>query len=136
MDTEGNTGILSLQPEGLYSNSDKQFAVPQANNTYAPKYYQPKCGARFGFGNRLVTFGANGPVITVHQKPAQPNLAQRIAQFDQVLEQGGVNAVLDQKIAESQNEMDKLEFTVMKCLSKAKFDDLLKLFGYDKTKIV
>jgi len=28
MDTDGNTSILSLQPEGLFSNPDRQFATP------------------------------------------------------------------------------------------------------------
>lgn len=70
MDGEGNTSILSLQPEGLFSNPEKSFAIPDHTN-YAPKWHQPRCGARFGFGNRLVTFGAaSGPVITVHHKSA------------------------------------------------------------------
>lgn len=136
MDTEGNTSILSLQPEGIYSNPEKQFATPIQTN-YAPKWNQPRCGVRFGFGNRLVTFGAtSGPLITVHQKPVQPNLAQRIANFDANLSQMDLAQVLDQKIQESTSNEDKLEYTVLKCLHKAKFDDLFKMFGYDKTKIV
>lgn len=36
MDTEGNTSVLSLQPEGLYSSQEpKAFATPQ-QTTYAP----------------------------------------------------------------------------------------------------
>lgn len=58
MDTEGNTAILSLQPEGLYSNPNRQFATPAAHAaSSAPQWQMPRCGARFGFGNRLVTFG-------------------------------------------------------------------------------
>lgn len=72
MDSEGHTSILSLQPEGLFSNPQLQqtgFATPQTTN-YAPKWHQPRCGVRFGFGNRLVTFGAaSGSVITINQKP-------------------------------------------------------------------
>ena len=45
--------------------------------------------------------------------------------------------LLDQKIAEATNDVDKLEFTVMKCLYKGKFDELFsKIFGFDRTKIV
>jgi hypothetical protein len=47
-----------------------------------------------------------------------------------------IGQVLDKKIAEAQNEVDKMEYTVMKSLNQNKFDDLLKSFGYDKTKIV
>ena len=35
MDTDGNTSILSVQPEGLLTNPEKTFATPQ-NTTYAP----------------------------------------------------------------------------------------------------
>lgn len=74
MDTEGNTSILSLQPEGLYTNPEKTFATPQ-NTTYAPQWQQPMCGARFGFGNRLVSFSNKSKLITVNHKPVQPTLA-------------------------------------------------------------
>lgn len=72
MDTEGNTSVLTIEPEGLYSNprqNDNQrvFNTP-VQTKVAPKWSFPKCGARFGFGNKLVKFTANGPVITVHQK--------------------------------------------------------------------
>ncbi len=44
--------------------------------------------------------------------------------------------LLDKKIAESHNDIDKLEFTAIKCIHKNKFDDLFKLFGFDKNKVV
>lgn len=74
MDTEGNTSILSLQPEGLSSNPNQAFSTPvpsqQTGAPFAPKWLHPRCGARFGFGNKLVTFGAgNGSLIKVHHKP-------------------------------------------------------------------
>ena len=37
MDGEGNTSILSLQPEGLFSSPEKTFATPDHTN-YAPKW--------------------------------------------------------------------------------------------------
>lgn len=38
-----------------------------ASNAYAPKWLYPKCGARFGFGNRLVTFGTTtGGLLKIH----------------------------------------------------------------------
>ena len=69
MDSEGSTAVLSLEPEGLYSNPERTFATPLQPN-YPLRYNQPRCGARFGFGNRLVTFGGAGPLITVHHHPA------------------------------------------------------------------
>ena len=87
MDEEGNTSILSFQPEGLLSNPGRPFATtqPSASGTvYAPKWFQPKCGARFGFGNKLVTFDKNnGGLLKVHHKKINPSLSERIARFDQ-----------------------------------------------------
>jgi hypothetical protein len=36
----------------------------------------------------------------------------------------------------SASETDRLELTVIKCLSKGQWDDLFKSFGFDKSKIV
>jgi hypothetical protein len=137
MDTEGNTSILSLQPEGLYTAPEKSFATPQ-HASYAPSWNQAKCGARFGFGNRIVTFGANGKpsLISINHVPVQPSLAQKVQAFDQSLETLDIAQVLDQKIQSSENDVDKLEFTIMKALHLGSFNELLKTFGYDKTKIV
>lgn len=44
--------------------------------------------------------------------------------------------LLDKKVAESHNEIDKIEFTAIKCIFKNKYDDLFKLFGFDKNKVV
>jgi hypothetical protein len=80
MDQEGNTSILSLQPEGLLSDTQKVFATPQATTTapaYAPKWLYPKCGARFGFGNKLVTFGnSSSGLLKVNHVQVSPTLAE------------------------------------------------------------
>lgn len=47
-----------------------------------------------------------------------------------------ITQILDQKIAQAQNDFDKMEFTVMKCLHKNQYDDLFKMFGFDKKRTV
>ena len=47
-----------------------------------------------------------------------------------------LGTLLDQKIQEADNDVDRLEYTVLKSIHTKKFDELLKLFGYDKTKVV
>lgn len=44
--------------------------------------------------------------------------------------------LLDKKVAESHNDIDKLEFTAIKCIYKNKYDDLFKLFGFDRSKVI
>ena len=63
-------------------------------------------------------------------------MAQRIYEFDQALETVDITQILDQKIAQAQNDFDKMEFTVMKCLHKNQYDDLFKMFGFDKKRTV
>jgi hypothetical protein len=65
------------------------------------------CGVRFGFGNRIVSFNNKSRLITVNHKPVQPTIAQRVAAFDHALETMDLTQVLDQKIAEAQNDVDK-----------------------------
>lgn len=70
MDEEGNTSVLSIHPEGLFSNPQQTFKSPQLTHQsgiwYAPTWMQPKSGVRFGFGNKLVTFGgSNGSTIKI-----------------------------------------------------------------------
>ena len=73
MNEKGNASILSYSPEGLLSNPSKEDKVAQVQSTYAPKWYQPCCGVRFGHGNKLVSFGkTKGKTLTIHQKPVNP----------------------------------------------------------------
>jgi hypothetical protein len=53
-----------------------------------------------------------------------------------MLENNDLGKVLDKKIHESPNEVDKMEFTAMKCLLKNNYDELFKIFGFDKNKII
>jgi hypothetical protein len=71
MDSNGDTSILSFEPVGLYSNPGRPFATPNissvTNEPFMPKWIQPRSGARFGFGNRLVTFDQkSGGLLRVH----------------------------------------------------------------------
>jgi hypothetical protein len=60
MNSEGSSSILSFEPEGLFTNPGRPYSTPNisatTNEPYRPKWAQPRCGARFGFGNKLITF--------------------------------------------------------------------------------
>jgi hypothetical protein len=40
-------------------------------------------------------------------------------------------SLLDKKIGETNNEIDKMEFIAIKSILKNQYTDLLKMFGYD-----
>ena len=67
LDSQGNTDVLSFQPQSQQSvgqprqaGAEESYAVPMPNQQtgipYTPKWLKPKCGARFGFGGKLVSF--------------------------------------------------------------------------------
>ena len=63
MTPNGDTAIISFGPSASMdseSADEIEFVRPIVSETsgkaYAPKWLHPKCGARFGFGGKLVTF--------------------------------------------------------------------------------
>jgi hypothetical protein len=91
MDEVGSSSVLSFEPEGLFNNPDRPYATPnistQTNEPYMPKWSQPRCGARFGFGNKLITFDQkSGGLVKVHHLSSNPSLTQRVQEFDNQLE--------------------------------------------------
>lgn len=71
MNDLGDTSILSVEPEGLFTNPGQAYSVPNiaaaTNAPFLPKWVQPRCGARFGFGNKLVTFDKKSQsLVRVH----------------------------------------------------------------------
>lgn len=88
---EGDTSILSfskVQPadpsteSSPYRNLDRQ-----APPTYAPKWLFPKCGARFGFGGKLISF--QGKCLKQHThvvEPAEANMCKLVEGFDKELQ--------------------------------------------------
>ena len=80
MDEEGSSTVLSFEPEGLFTNPGRPYSTPnisaQTNEPYMPKWSQPRCGARFGFGNKLVTFDQKSQgLIKVHHLSSNPSLS-------------------------------------------------------------
>lgn len=53
---EGDTSILSFSRVQPADDQDSQDDTVKSPTTYAPKWLFPKCGARFGFGGKLITF--------------------------------------------------------------------------------
>jgi len=92
-----------------------------------PKWTQPKCGARFGFGNRLVTFDSKSKgVVRVHHKGSNIELTQKMQDFDYKLENMSAAQICDINSKNSSNDYDMMEFKVLKCLIEDNYDSLLK----------
>lgn len=139
MNDEGHSSVLSFEPEGLFSNPGRPFATPNistsTNEPYVPKWIQPRCGARFGFGNKLVTFDQTSRgLLRVHHRGTNQDLIQRVQEFDSQLESIPASTICEMKSKNAQNEYDMMEFKVLNCLLEGNYDDLLKQFGIDKNK--
>ena len=143
MTSEGKSSILSFEPEGLLSNPNKTFATPNilasTNEPYVPKWMQPRCGAAFGFGNKLVSFNHQRKgLLSVHKASNETltNLSRKVQEFDSQLDSISMTQICDLKSKNSQNDYDMVEFKVLKCLLEENYDALLKQFGIDKNKAV
>lgn len=139
MSPEGDTSILSFEPEGLYSQPSRPFATPNicaaTNAPYVPKWVQPRYGVRFGFGNKLVTYDAQQQsVVRVHHKGTNQSLVEKVQEFDRQLESLSPAQVCEGKSKNAVNDFDMMEFKVLKCLFEKNYDGLLKQFGIDKNK--
>lgn len=104
MTNEGKSSILSFEPEGLLSNPGKTFATPNilasTNEPYVPKWMQPRCGAAFGFGNKLVTFNHQRKgLLNVHKASNETltNLSRKVQEFDSQLDSISMTQICDLK---------------------------------------
>jgi hypothetical protein len=64
----------------------KPIMSQSSGKAYAPKWLHPKCGARFGFGGRLVTFQSN--CIKLHTQvvaPSETAMTKLFQDFDKEL---------------------------------------------------
>ena len=139
MDDAGSSSIVSFEPEGLFSNPGRAFSTPNisasTNEPYMPKWHQPKCGVRWGFGNKLVTFDQKSKgLVRVHQQKSNTDLTERLLNFDNELDSTTPAQICESKSNSSENDYDIMEFKVLKCLIEDDYDDLLKSFGIDKKK--
>lgn len=92
MNEEGDFSVLSFEPEGLLSNPGKQYATPNisqsTNAPYVPKWVQARCGARFGFGNKLVSFDSESKgVVRVHHTSTNNEIVDQFVEFENQLQQ-------------------------------------------------
>lgn len=62
------------------------------------------------------------------------NLAQKVLEFDQQLENIPISQICETKSRNATNDYDMMEFKVLKCLIDNNYDDLLRQFGIDKNK--
>ena len=72
------------------STDEIEFVRPTVSQitgkAYAPKWLHPKCGARFGFGGKLVTFQSN--CIKLHTQvvaPSETVMIKLVQDFDKEL---------------------------------------------------
>jgi hypothetical protein len=139
---EGESGracVLSFEPEGLLSNPGKPCAAPEvgpSGQAYVPTWQiKKRVGARFSFGNKLLTFSSDKSTVGVHHRPQNQDLVKRIDDFMQQLENNvDLSALCHSKSKSAQHDHDVKEFLVLKCILDGNYDELLRSFGIDKKK--
>ena len=112
----------------------------QTGTRYTPKWLFPKCGARFGFGGKLVTFqGKCLKVVTQLRHSTEKDLARRVTELDQDITHASQNGTMaqlyDRAAREALTSGEKLELVALKSLSTGSQDDLFKEFGIEPKKV-
>jgi len=141
MNTSGETAVLSFGP--VAQEEEQDYALPQVNSNgqaYAPKWLFKKCGARFGFGGKLVTFNSN--CLTVRTQvisDSEQSMSKLVTDFDRELQQtmqmSDLPTLLERKARQGANANEKLEYLAIKCLASGDSTDILKEFGIESKKI-
>uniref|UniRef100_A0A914W660 Uncharacterized protein n=1 Tax=Plectus sambesii TaxID=2011161 RepID=A0A914W660_9BILA len=110
-----------------------------------PRWLRPgACGARFGFGGRLVTFGLNkspdgnaAPSFTVDVKQvvADDKLMNRAMQLQDALDSGQMGDFCEQRAGEAVEEPQQLLWTFLSAQSQGcSRKEYLKILGIDHEK--
>lgn len=88
---EGDTSVLSFSKVQTQDTDNKENTNDNASKcaptTYAPKWLFPKCGARFGFGGKLISF--NGKTLKQKTKvvePSESHMGKLVESFDKELQ--------------------------------------------------
>ena len=114
---------------------NQQTGIP-----YTPKWLKPRCGARFGFGGKLVSFQGNClKVVTQIRDPTEKDLAKRITEFDhevtKAIQNDNKGSLYDQAARNAISDGERLEMIALKSLSTGSQEDLFKEFGFDGKKV-
>ena len=150
LDQEGNTDILSMSPQseapiGSTPEQEGNFNTVQPSmqtgQAHAPKWLFPKCGARFGFGGKLVTFqGKCLKVVSNIQTQKEKSIVSLVETFDKEMQQAthynDMDGFIERKAKAATSKEDKIELKAVSALAAGNIDGLMKEFGFDKKKVM
>lgn len=96
-------------------HSISQRQTPAAAR-YPPKWAKMPCGAAFGFGGKLVTFGSKqGNLVQIHVVPDEPAVVTEADKFEQYLA-SDLRPFCAAKVHESSDDHDRLTWTLISLL--------------------
>jgi len=110
------------------------FQVVHEQPSRPPKWLRPHCGASFGFGGRLVTFGGADRAVHISQVVTEPSLVERSQQLEVALRAGDLARLCADKIQSGAADADADAAAVWRFLaanfSESPRQQLLQLLGY------
>lgn len=101
----------------------------------APTWLKRPVSATFGFGGKLVRVGAadqsgNASKVTISSFHSDPAIGEASDKFEQTIQNGDLKSFCDDKIAASQSEQEKADWTVIETLISKSKDNLKKYLGF------
>ena len=130
---------------GIFSATTANGAVAvfsammkQNSPHYTPDWMQRPCGATFGFGGKMTTFGLNQKsAVSVHMVPNEPEVVAGANNFEQWLAQGDLGSFARHMATTTQDEHEKKTWDLMSMLFQDNWqNEVVGKMGFEKQAVL
>ena len=118
----------------------------QCTSSYVPKWLYKRGGVSFGFGGKLLSFGAQSETIKIHKVTSNARLVDEVKKFDSESQERHAEENIDDYISQTEAsvadcsrtgadtrelEQERLEWTLLKCIATKSYTKIYEEFGAD-----
>ncbi|KAJ5773023.1 Steroid receptor RNA activator-protein/coat protein complex II Sec31 [Penicillium paradoxum] len=111
----------ALDGEDFFAKAQTQPQVSKFSLPKAPRWLERPCGATFGFGGRVVSFGLNekgSRVSTIKVTPFEvdESIGNATESFETALKEGDIHTLCESRASGASDEAEKADWKVMQAL--------------------
>ncbi|OGE51451.1 hypothetical protein PENARI_c013G03086 [Penicillium arizonense] len=126
----------ALDGEDFFNKAQTQPQVSKFTLPKAPRWLERPCGATFGFGGRVVSFGLNEKDSRVSKIKITPfevdeSVGNATEAFENALKEGDLKTLCETRATDASSEEEKADWKVMQALISANpRKDLVEYLGF------
>ncbi|KAJ5549953.1 Steroid receptor RNA activator-protein/coat protein complex II Sec31 [Penicillium sp. DV-2018c] len=111
----------ALDGEDFFAKAQTQPQVSKFSLPKAPRWLERPCGATFGFGGRVVSFGltekgARASTIKITPFEVDESIGNATESFETALKEGDIRSLCESRASGASNEAEKADWKVMQAL--------------------